>query len=58
MRHIRFGSIAELQAAMDHIVTDGSHDGERVDYLDGVVFSAAESYLTLGRQTDEPGPGR
>ncbi|MCS3881035.1 FAD/FMN-containing dehydrogenase [Gordonia amarae] len=56
LRHIRFGSIAELQAAMDHIVTDGSHDGERVDYLDGVVFSAAESYLTLGRQTDEPGP--
>ena len=56
LRHIRFGSISELQAAMDRIVTDGSHDGERVDYLDGVVFSAGESYLTLGRQTDETGP--
>jgi len=33
-----------------------SYDGERVDYLDGVVFGAEESYLTLGRQTDEPGP--
>ena len=32
------------------------YDGEPVDYLDGVVFSADECYLTLGRQTDEPGP--
>ncbi len=55
LRHIRFGSIGELQDAMDRIVADGSHDGERVDYLDGVVFSAGESYLTLGRQTDKPG---
>ena len=28
----------------------------RVDYLDGVVFSATESYLTLGTQTTAPGP--
>ena len=28
----------------------------RVDYLDGVVFSRSESYLTLGTLTDEPGP--
>ena len=28
----------------------------RVDYLDGVVFSEVESYLTLGTQTDTPGP--
>ena len=55
LRHIRFGGIGELQDAMDRIVADGSHDGERVDYLDGVVFSAGESYLTLGRQTDKPG---
>lgn len=27
-----------------------------MDYLDGVVFTADESYLVLGRQTDEPGP--
>ncbi len=56
LRHLRFGSIAELQTTMDRIVTDGSHDGDRVDYLDGVVFSADESYLTLGRQSDEAGP--
>ena len=56
LRHLRFTSIADLQSAMDTIVTTKSHDGEPVDYLDGVVFSANESYLTLGRQTDEDGP--
>ena len=56
LRHIRFGNLDDLQATMSRIVTDRSYDGERVDYLDGVVFSAGEAYLTLGRQTDEPGP--
>ena len=36
--------------------TTGQHDGVPVDYLDGVVFTATESYLTLGTRTDEPGP--
>ncbi len=31
-------------------------DGEPVDYLDGVVFTRDEAYLTLGRKTDEEGP--
>ncbi|SCC10046.1 FAD/FMN-containing dehydrogenase [Gordonia sp. v-85] len=56
LRHLRFTSIVDLQSAMDTIVTTKSHDGEPVDYLDGVVFSANESYLTLGRQTGEDGP--
>ncbi|MDY6810011.1 MAG: FAD-binding oxidoreductase [Actinomycetota bacterium] len=56
LRHLRFDRLAELQETMAAIVVDGSYDGERVDYLDGVVFTADESYLTLGRQTDEPGP--
>ena len=34
----------------------GTFDGEPVDYVDGVVFSATESYLVLGRRSDEPGP--
>ena len=38
------------------IVAERSHDGVAVDYLDGVVFTADESYLTLGTLTDEPGP--
>ncbi|MGI5221943.1 FAD-binding oxidoreductase [Nocardia sp. CA-290969] len=56
LRHLRFRDLRELEATLDRIVLDRSHDGEAVDYLDGVVFSAGESYLTLGRQTDEPGP--
>ena len=31
-------------------------DSARVDFLDGIVFSADEAYLCLGRHTDEPGP--
>lgn len=56
LRHVRFGSIRELQAEMMRIVDDPVYRGERVDYLDGVVFSRDECYLVLGRQTDEPGP--
>uniref|UniRef100_UPI0024563AEB FAD-binding oxidoreductase n=1 Tax=Nocardia asiatica TaxID=209252 RepID=UPI0024563AEB len=56
LRHVRFRDLRELEATLAAIVTDRTYAGEPVDYLDGVVFSAAESYLTLGRRTDEPGP--
>lgn len=56
LRHIRFHDLRELEASMAQIIADRSYADERVDYLDGVVFTAAESYLVLGRRTDEPGP--
>lgn len=56
LRHIRFHSLADLIATAGDIVDAASHDGVRVDYLDGVVFSAIESYLTLGTRTTAPGP--
>ncbi|GGK61040.1 FAD-binding oxidoreductase [Nocardia camponoti] len=56
LRHLRFHSLRELETALDRIVADREFEGEKVDYLDGVVFTADESYLTLGRQTDESGP--
>ncbi|WP_369023910.1 FAD-binding oxidoreductase [Nocardia cyriacigeorgica] len=56
LRHLRFHDVRELEATLARIVDERSYDGEHVDYLDGVVFTAEESYLTLGRQTDEPGP--
>ncbi|WP_054816861.1 FAD-binding oxidoreductase [Nocardia arizonensis] len=56
LRHVRCHDLRELEAELDRIVIERAHDGERVDYLDGVVFSADESYLVLGRQTDETGP--
>ncbi|MBF6465349.1 FAD-binding oxidoreductase [Nocardia beijingensis] len=56
LRHVRFRDVRELETTLAAIVTDRVYQGETVDYLDGVVFSAEESYLTLGRRTDEPGP--
>jgi FAD/FMN-containing dehydrogenase len=56
LRHVRFHTLDELVETMARIVEDGEYDGERVDYLDGVVFSADESYLCLGAQTPTPGP--
>ncbi|MCX2715935.1 FAD-binding oxidoreductase [Mycolicibacterium sp. J2] len=56
LRHLRFHAIEDLVAAMDRIIETGGHDGVAVDYLDGVVFSADESYLCLGMQTATPGP--
>ncbi|WP_324613471.1 FAD-binding oxidoreductase [Agromyces kandeliae] len=57
LTHLRFHAIADLIAAMDRIVETGAlDDGTRVDYLDGVVFSAEESYLCVGVQTAASGP--
>ena len=56
LRHVRFGDLDELVEVLGAVVEAGSFDGEAVDYVDGVVFSADESYLVLGRRSDEPGP--
>jgi FAD/FMN-containing dehydrogenase len=56
LRHIRFHSLPEMIAAMERIIDTGGHDGVPVHYLDGVVFSAHESYLCVGNRTTTPGP--
>jgi len=56
LRHVRFHSLPELVAAMERIIDTGGQGGTPVDYLDGVVFSADESYLCVGRRTATPGP--
>jgi FAD/FMN-containing dehydrogenase len=56
LRHVRFGSLSDLMTAMDRIIETGGFDGVPVDYLDGVVFSATESYLSVGVRTATPGP--
>ncbi|TFB77338.1 FAD-binding oxidoreductase [Cryobacterium glaciale] len=56
LTHLRFHSLVDLVAAMDRIMVTGSLDGVAVDYLDGVVFGADESYLCVGRKTSAPGP--
>src|SRR5690349_4495420 len=44
LKHLRFHSVADLVTEMDRIIETGGHAGVPVDYLDGVVFSADESY--------------
>jgi FAD/FMN-containing dehydrogenase len=53
LRNVRFGDLDELIAAIGTIIAEGVFAGERVDFLDGVVFSPAEAYLVLGRWADE-----
>src|SRR5262249_19138868 len=56
LRHVRFRSLPEMVAAMERIIDTGGQGGTPVDYLDGVVFSADESYLCVGRRSTTPGP--
>ena len=56
LRHIRFHSLTEMIAAAERIIDTGGREGVPVDYLDGVVFSADESYLCVGKRTTTPGP--
>lgn len=49
LRHVRFGDLDELVAAIATINAERAWDGEAVDFLDGVMFSSSESYLSLGR---------
>lgn len=56
LRHLRFHDLDSMRQAMDEIASDRSYDGVDVHYLDGVVFSESESYLTLGIQTAATGP--
>jgi FAD/FMN-containing dehydrogenase len=53
LRHLRFSDATDCAAAMAAICDAASHDGERVDFLDGTVFGRDELYLTLGTYVDE-----
>ena len=52
LRHLRFYSLASLIEALPAICDGRVHDGERVDFVDGSVFSPTECYLTLGSWAD------
>ena len=53
LRHVRFHDLGALSDALAAIVAERSFDGQPVDFLDGVVFTADEAYLTLGTWADE-----
>ncbi len=56
LRHLRFADLEQLAGTIAEIVETRSHDGVRVDGLDGVVFGPGEAYLTLATWSDRPGP--
>ena len=53
LRHVPFSEMAPLEAAIAQISATGVWEDQRVDYLDGTVFSPTEMYLTLGHYTDQ-----
>ncbi|WP_033304231.1 FAD-binding oxidoreductase [Nocardiopsis alkaliphila] len=53
LRHLRFFDASETMDALNRICADAAYDGERVDFVDGVVFAPDELYLTLARFTDQ-----
>lgn len=55
LRHVRFDDPGLLAKSIAAIVETRSHEGVRVDGLDGVAFAPGEYYLTLATWTDEPG---
>ena len=49
LTHVLFRDLDALGAAIARISAERAHDGQPVDFLDGVMFDRGESYLTLGR---------
>jgi FAD/FMN-containing dehydrogenase len=58
LRHVPYGGATELAAAIAQVTSTGWYDDERVDYVDGTVFSRTESYLTMATyvETAEQAP--
>ncbi len=48
LRHLRFDTAEEMTRVLTEISASHEHEGSRVDFLDGTVFSPTEQYLTLG----------
>jgi FAD/FMN-containing dehydrogenase len=53
VRHFAFSDPERAMAAIAEIARDGSYQGHRADFLDGVAFSSSELYLTVGAFSDK-----
>ncbi|GLZ76663.1 FAD-linked oxidase [Actinorhabdospora filicis] len=53
VRHLRFDDAASCFKTMDELTRTRVHEGHSVDFLDGVVFSPEEMYLSVGTFADE-----
>ena len=56
LRHVRV-PLEDLEKQIALLVETGQHEGEPVDFLDGVAFSPDEIYLTLGRWSQAAASG-
>ncbi|MGI8434090.1 MAG: FAD-binding oxidoreductase, partial [Nocardioidaceae bacterium] len=52
LHHVRFRDLDALTDALRHICTDREWQGQPVDFVDGVMFSLDEAYLTLAHWAD------
>jgi FAD/FMN-containing dehydrogenase len=52
LTHVKFTDAGKCMLAMQEICESMVHDGEQVDFVDGVFFSPTEMYVTLGRFAD------
>ncbi|MFB9963058.1 FAD-binding oxidoreductase [Sinosporangium siamense] len=52
LTHLPFGDADKCMLAMQEICERGEHDGEPVDFVDGVFFGPGELFITLGRFAD------
>ncbi|GAA4926757.1 FAD/FMN-containing dehydrogenase [Actinomycetospora succinea] len=52
LRHVRFDTAEEITQALAEVAKTREWAGERVDFCDGVVFSAREHYMTVGEMVD------
>jgi FAD/FMN-containing dehydrogenase len=48
LRHFKFTDPAACFEAVAKVAADGSYDGHRADFIDGVAFALDEMYLTIG----------
>jgi FAD/FMN-containing dehydrogenase len=53
LRHVRVDGSAGAASLADAVCSSREHEGERVDFVDGVWFTEDEVYLTLGTFTDD-----
>jgi FAD/FMN-containing dehydrogenase len=53
LRHVRFSDAAACAATLAEVCRTREFEGRRVDFVDGTVFEADRSFLTLAELTDE-----
>ncbi|MGB3023235.1 MAG: FAD-binding oxidoreductase [Candidatus Saccharimonadales bacterium] len=53
LRNIRFDSSELLMRELTALCESGRYQGEAIDFVDGMVISPSEQYVTIGTQVDD-----